>query len=236
MLSDIYAAQRSLNHRTVGFDVCSIEDGQTRLKWFRNYLTAWDQELKELLESLDADAVLTGRPSDGFTLDVQNVQVEVVDMLHFLISMFQVIGEPGLVDGRIPGAPVDFSSYLSTLATEHAVPSGPSLEAAAMNQHLIMHGVRATVETGTLLDTVRWKWWAKQDSDWEAAREVLYGKILPRWCLLVLASGMDAEVVQSLYMKKNQLNFQRQEGGYREGTYQKVDSRGREDNRKLFEK
>lgn len=241
MLSDIYAAQRSLNHRTVGFDVCTIEDEDTRLTWFRNYLTAFDQELKELMESLDRDAVVRGRPADGFVLDVNNAKVEVVDMLHFLVSLFQVVGEPGIVDGKVPGAPVSFSTYLQALARDHELALGVAVttgdgDTAAMNQILLLHSTHAAVETGRLLDTVRWKWWARQTSRWDDARAVLYGELFPRWCLLVLGSGMDAAQVEDLYMKKNKLNFTRQDEGYREGTYAKVDSRGREDNVKLFEK
>ncbi len=240
MLSDIYSAQRSLNHRTVGFDVCSIEDEDTRLVWFRNYLTAWDQELKELLESLDRDAISRGAPSVGFELDVKNARVEVVDMLHFLVSMFQVIGEPGIVDGRVPGAPVGFEAFLEALAREHGslhgeeIPADPDM--ATMNRLLLLHGVHAAVETGRVLDKVRWKWWARQENRWGDVREALYGSLFPRWCLLVLSTGMDAPAVSDLYMKKNRLNLERQEQGYREGTYVKVDAQGREDNVKLFEK
>ncbi len=239
MLDDIYDAQRALNHRTVGFDVCSIEDEDTRLTWFRNYLTAWDQELKELLESLDRNAVFRGGLADGFVLDVKNVQVEVVDMLHFLVSLFQVIGEPGIRSERVDGSPRDFDEYLARLASEHEAFYGLGIlsgnDEAAMNRLLVLHGLHAAVETGQVLDRVQWKWWARQGSRWDEALDDLYGKLLPRWCHLVLASGMDGAGVRDLYMKKNKLNFERQEGGYREGTYSKTDESGREDNVKLFE-
>lgn len=239
MLDDVYDAQRRLNRRTVGFDVCSIEDEPTRLAWFRNYLTAWDQELKELLESLDRGAVFRGELEQGFELDVKNVQVEVVDMLHFLMSLFQVIGEPSISARRVPGSPDGFDSYLEILAGDHEAACGMQIDAGSdesMNRLLLLHGVHAVVETGILLDKVQWKWWARQGNRWDEALDHLYARLFPRWCHLVLASGMSGDVVRGLYMKKNRLNFERQEGGYRDGTYEKIDSAGREDNVKLFEK
>ena len=240
MLIDVYDAQRALNQRTVGFDVCCIEDEDTRLTWFRNYLTAWDQELKELLESLDRNAVFGGGLADGFVLDVKNVQVEVVDMLHFLMSLFQVIGEPEIRTERVDGQPGSFDAFLARLAAEHEDLYGLGILSAgddeSMNRLLVLHGLHAAVETGQVLDRVQWKWWAKQGSRWDEALDDLYAKLFPRWCHLVLASGMDGAGVRGLYMKKNRLNFERQEGGYKEGTYRKTDESGLEDNVKLFEK
>jgi hypothetical protein len=135
---------------------------------------------------------------------------------------------------------VSFDAYLAQLADAHVrdhgmpIPADPDPE--TMNRLLILHGTHAAVETGRLLDTVQWKWWAGQEDRWERAAEVLYGELLPRWCLMVLCAGMDAASVTELYMKKNALNLERQQQGYKEGTYRKVDSRGREDNVKLFEK
>jgi dimeric dUTPase (all-alpha-NTP-PPase superfamily) len=48
-------------------------------------------------------------------------------------------------------------------------------------------------------------------------------------------SKMDADEMFDMYMKKNQLNHKRVEGGYKENTYEKYDSEGNEDNTKLFE-
>ena len=95
MLDEVYRMQRLFNNKVIGFDILAIEREEDRVKWFRNYLTAYDQELKELLESLDRDWILRGAPGQG-ALDRNNIKVEIVDMLHFLVSMFQVIGEKGL--------------------------------------------------------------------------------------------------------------------------------------------
>jgi hypothetical protein len=240
MLDDVFAAQRQLNHRTVGIDVCSIDDEMERLRWFRNYLTAWDQELKELLESLDLNGAFTGLFAEGFKLDEQNIRIEVVDMLHFLVSMFQVIGETSIDGRKVPGSPADFGEHLARLVGTHedgyGMPMALKPAAGAMNRLLALHGLHAAVETGQLLDKVQWKWWAHQGNRWQEARDHLYTRMLPRWSLLVLSSGMGAAEVTDLYMKKNKLNFERQEGGYKEGTYVKRDASGREDNAKLFEK
>jgi hypothetical protein len=167
------------------------------------------------------------------------VKVEIVDMLHFLVSLFQVMGEPAIRDSRVPGGEGGLGPCLERIARDHeasfgiALPAGPTPE--QMNRLLVLHGVRAAVETGRVLDTVRWKWWARQANRWDEALEALYTRLLPGWCHLVIASGMDEREVVDLYMRKNRLNFERQEGGYREGTYRKQDGEGREDNLKLFE-
>ncbi len=240
MLAEIYQAQRRLNERTVGFDVLSITDEAKRLEWFRNYLTAWDQELKELIESLDLDAVVRGRLTDGFMLDVRNVRVEVVDMLHFLMSMFQVIGEPEIRESFLPGIPGDFPGFLASLRDDHERRCGMPIpwdsDQEVMNRLLTLHGLHAVVETGRILDRVQWKWWARQVSRWDEVRLDLYRVLFPRWCFLVLSTGMDDAGVVDLYMRKNKLNFERQDGGYKDGSYRKKDEEGREDNEKLFER
>ena len=69
-------------------------------------------------------------------------------------------------------------------------------------------------ENAELIDSVPWKWWAKyQTVDWQNARIEIVD-MLHFLVSLALTSGMTAEDMYGLYMKKNQLNHQRQDTGY----------------------
>lgn len=69
-------------------------------------------------------------------------------------------------------------------------------------------------EIAELTDSVPWKWWAKyQEFDEQNARvEVV--DLFHFLISLAQVLGMDAEDVYAAYLKKNQVNVQRQENGY----------------------
>lgn len=69
-------------------------------------------------------------------------------------------------------------------------------------------------ETAELIDSVPWKWWAKyQTYDKQNARiEVV--DLFHFLISLAQVVGLSARDVHDLYMKKNKLNFQRQDSGY----------------------
>lgn len=69
-------------------------------------------------------------------------------------------------------------------------------------------------ETAELIDSVPWKWWAKyQTYDKQNARiEVV--DLFHFLISLAQVVGLSAQDVHDLYMKKNKLNFQRQDSGY----------------------
>lgn len=77
--------QQSLNLR-IGVDTASMDEVE-KTKWLLNYSRAMGQELAEL-----TDSVPWKWWAKYQTFDAQNARVEVVDMLHFLISMAQVLG------------------------------------------------------------------------------------------------------------------------------------------------
>ncbi len=85
MLRDLFRMQRSLNERIGVMTDGMSEEDQT--KWTLNYCRAMSQELAEL-----TDSVPWKWWAKYQKLDIQNARVEVVDMLHFLISMAQVLG------------------------------------------------------------------------------------------------------------------------------------------------
>lgn len=73
-----------------------------------------------------------------------------------------------------------------------------------------------TQEIAELTDSVPWKWWAKyQQFDEQNARV----EVVDLFHFLISAAqvlGMSADDVFGAYVKKNTINFQRQEHGYAE--------------------
>lgn len=69
-------------------------------------------------------------------------------------------------------------------------------------------------ETAELVDSVPWKWWAKyQQYDKQNARIEIVD-LFHFLISLAQVAGLTARDVHDLYMKKNKLNFQRQDTGY----------------------
>ncbi len=73
-----------------------------------------------------------------------------------------------------------------------------------------------TQELAELTDSVPWKWWAKyQKFDLQNARvEVV--DLFHFLISLAQVLGMDADEVYKIYLKKNEVNLQRQDSGYTE--------------------
>lgn len=85
MLRDIFRMQKALNARIgVRPDEMSEED---QIKWTLNYCRALSQELAEL-----TDSVPWKWWAKYQSFDKQNARVEVVDMIHFVVSLAQVLG------------------------------------------------------------------------------------------------------------------------------------------------
>lgn len=86
-------------------------------------------------------------------------------------------------------------------------------------------------ENSELIDSFDWKWWSNREDNIQNAKVELID-ILHFWVSQCTLLGMDANEVFELYAKKNKLNHDRQDGGYKTGEYQKVVD-GVEDNAKL---
>ena len=80
---------------------------------------------------------------------------------------------------------------------------------------------------------LNWKWWAKKENNWKQV-ELELVDMLHFWVSMCQVAGMDAEKVYELYTAKNNLNHKRQELGYKEGTYNKINQNGKEDNEALL--
>lgn len=86
-LDQLFEMQRALNKR-YGVDTNEIaENPQLQTEWVLNYSRALAHELTEL-----EDSVSWSWWKNYSKPDIQNARVEVVDMLHFLISLAQVLG------------------------------------------------------------------------------------------------------------------------------------------------
>ena len=88
-------------------------------------------------------------------------------------------------------------------------------------------------ESAEAIDSLNWKWWKKDEEDWDNIKIELVD-ILHFWVSMCTIAVLSAEDVVDLYFKKNQLNHDRQDKGYKEGNYEKVKD-GVEDNKQLIE-
>ena len=84
-LEEIFRMQETLNKR-IGVETAGMSE-EEKIKWTLNYLRAMQQEMAEL-----TDSVPWKWWAKYQKFDEQNARVEVVDCLHFLISMAQVLG------------------------------------------------------------------------------------------------------------------------------------------------
>jgi len=83
-LAGLFYLQKLLNKR-IGVDTDAMDEAQ-RQQWLLNYCRAMDQELSELV-----DCVPWKWWASYQKFDRQNARVEIVDLLHFLISLAQVM-------------------------------------------------------------------------------------------------------------------------------------------------
>lgn len=71
-------------------------------------------------------------------------------------------------------------------------------------------------EIAELTDSVPWKWWAKYQAFDEQNARVEVVDLFHFLISLAQVLGMSADDVFSAYVKKNEVNFKRQESGYSE--------------------
>jgi len=86
-------------------------------------------------------------------------------------------------------------------------------------------------ESAEAIDSLNWKWWKKDDDDWTNVKIELVD-MLHFWVSMCTIAGLNADDVIDLYLKKNKLNHDRQEQGYKTGSYDKYKD-GIEDNKRF---
>jgi dimeric dUTPase (all-alpha-NTP-PPase superfamily) len=85
MLAHIFDMQAQLNRR-IGVDTTALPEDQQKV-WLLNYCRAMTQEIAELTDSVPWKWWAKYQKYDR-----QNARVEIVDVLHFLVSAAQVVG------------------------------------------------------------------------------------------------------------------------------------------------
>ena len=73
-----------------------------------------------------------------------------------------------------------------------------------------------TQEIAELVDSVPWKWWAKYQKFDEQNARVEVVDLFHFLISMAQVLGMSADDVFNAYIKKNEVNFKRQESGYKQ--------------------
>ena len=84
-LDKIFEMQEKLNRR-IGINLDNLGDDE-KIKWILNYSRALQQEVSELIDSVPWKWWAKYQK-----FDKQNARVEVVDIMHFLVSIAQILG------------------------------------------------------------------------------------------------------------------------------------------------
>lgn len=79
---------------------------------------------------------------------------------------------------------------------------------------LLNYSRALTQETAELVDSVPWKWWAKYQKFDEQNARVEVVDLFHFLISMAQVLGMSADDVFAAYVKKNEVNFKRQETGY----------------------
>ena len=88
------------------------------------------------------------------------------------------------------------------------------MDEVQQTQWILNYGRALSQELAELTDSVPWKWWAKYQKFDKQNAQVEIVDIFHFLISLAQTLGMSAEDVYEKYMKKNQVNFQRQDSGY----------------------
>jgi dimeric dUTPase (all-alpha-NTP-PPase superfamily) len=190
-MREIFSLQWELNIQTLanaGKDFEStMNDPEQRLIWIENYRKALSAELAELI-----------REVRDHGLGTQNGKIEIVDMLHFLVSLSQI------VDVK----PEDIPSFCAS-------ENGASFQTCA---------IRAFLGIDELQNSLKWKWWAKGGG---FKPERAKSAILELWNALACTCcvfNLDFPELKKIYVAKNRINFERQRRNYNEDTKTEADN------------
>ena len=91
-----------------------------------------------------------------------------------------------------------------------------SMDEAQKTQWVLNYARAMGQELAELTDSVPWKWWAKYQKLDEQNARVEVVDLFHFLISLAQVLGMSADDVFEAYMKKNEVNFQRQDSGYTE--------------------
>ena len=188
---EIFKLQWGLNIFTLantGRDfVKTIQDPEQVPVWIENYRKALSSELAELVREVRENG-----------MDSPNCKIEIVDMLHFLVSLSHIVGVQ----------PEETPSFC-------AAPDGASFEGCVLNTFLGLDDLQ---------NSVKWKWWAKGGGyKPERARQAILA-LWDSFAALCALFSLDFETMKRIYIAKNQVNFSRQKQNYNEDTKTEADN------------
>jgi len=188
-MKEIFQLQWDLNTYTlanIGKDYGeTITDPEQKPVWIESYRKALSAELAELI-----------REVEEYGPGTRNAKIEIVDMLHFLVSLSHIAG---IATSQIPEAFRGEGSFSSI-------------------------AIRTFLALDDLQNALKWKWWAKGGGYKEdKAREAVLELWKCFWELCGLAD-MNQETVKKIYVAKNEVNFKRQDRHYNEDTKTEADN------------
>ncbi len=190
-MREIFDLQMQLNIKTLanaGKDFkTTIGDPDQKLVWIENYRKALSAELAELIREVRDHGMST-----------QNGKVEIIDMLHFLVSLSQIVGV----------GPEDLPSF-------SAPENGATFDSCAISAFLAID---------ELQNSLKWKWWAKGGG---FKPEKAKCAILDLWdaiARMCVVFGLSFPELKRIYIAKNKINFERQRQNYNEDTKTEADN------------
>ena len=189
-MKEIFDKQRELNIftlRNIGVDYHQVlNDPEQQAHWLENYRKALSAELAEWIHEVRE-----------FGPETQNGVVEIVDMLHFLVSISQVAGYE----------PPQFAI---------AAQNGATLEKCSVEMFLALDDMQ---------NSVKWKWWAKGGGFKPDAAKTAAASLWTAFAGLCGFFRLDFDTLKRVYIEKNRINFERQRNNYNEDTKTEADNR-----------
>lgn len=180
-MKTVYNKQLELNNRILGerfgLNILELNEEQKQV-WLLNFCRATTHELYEL-----QDAILNE--------DDHNIVVECVDILHFIVSIGQILG----------------------LECNQCFSYDPLFEATRWLDCIMSEIEKNRNLINMLEDSVNWKWWGSKTVDWEYTKDV-YQWLLSGFYSLVSNLGIKHDTLYDVYCQKNAINHQRQDKGY----------------------
>lgn len=218
-MEEVFKLQWQLNTLTlkkIGMDYeQTISHPEDRLLWIENYRKALSAELAELIREVEEHGIGT-----------QNGKVEIVDMLHFLVSLSHIVG----VEAHEADFELRFSSFETT--NRFISRKGEFADSQATTPVSLTNGdafspyaMRTFLALDDLQNSLKWKWWAKGGGfkPDQAKQAVL--KLWQHFAETCALFGLGFPALKRTYIAKNQVNFMRQNRHYNEDTKTEEDNR-----------
>jgi dimeric dUTPase (all-alpha-NTP-PPase superfamily) len=218
-VEEIFELQRQLNTFTlekIGMNyehtICHPED---KLVWIENYRKALSAELAELIREVEEHGIGT-----------QNGKVEIVDMLHFLVSLSHIVLlQPSEIDFVFR-----FSSFGRTdqfISREDGFVDSQTtaLDELTNTDRFVSCVMRTFLALDDLQNSLKWKWWAKGGGFKPDKAKQAVLELWQHFVDICALFGLDFPSLKSTYIAKNRVNFTRQNRHYNEDTKTEDDNR-----------